>query len=127
MIVEGQVGPGVLGDGVRPPFRQGRGGEQIVSELHGKFWEQNSRGNVFLAANAAAGTAISAPATASTWTLWNPLASGKNLVILSTSISLVSGTLVAGGLHYAAQINVAAPTSLTNATTVTSGLVGSGA
>lgn len=98
--VQGKVGPPVLGDGVVATFRQGRQGEQIVSGLHGRFYEQNLRGNVFSGGMTA--TSISA-ATFTTGTLgatctpiagvWNPSTSGVNLVILQAMLAVTMTAL----------------------------------
>ena len=59
MDLEGLVGPDVLQDGVRAKLRLGRAAEGVVTELHGKYYEQNYRGNLYIAAQAATGLAIS--------------------------------------------------------------------
>ena len=49
MIAQGQVGPAAYADGNQPGagFRQGRLGEIIASELHGRFFEQAFRSNLY--------------------------------------------------------------------------------
>jgi hypothetical protein len=82
MLVTGQVGPQRVSDGVSTqPLRQGKDSQVVVDELHGRYFEQGYRGNVFSGANQAA-QAISV-ALATTYTgllLYNPLGSGKILV-----------------------------------------------
>lgn len=106
--VSGQVGPQQLGDGVTTnPLRQGRLGDVIVSELHGKYYEQTARGNVFSLALAAtsstiaAGNINAAAAAASTqFALWNPSGSGVNVSLLKVWVGPISGTApVAGCFH----------------------------
>lgn len=86
----GQVGPAVLSDGVgTQPFRQGKSAEQIIQQLHGRYFEQCYRGNIFSAANQAA-QAVSV-ALATTYTgllLYNPVGSGKVLVPLKVKYAL---------------------------------------
>ena len=86
----GQVGPSVLADGVgTQPFRQGKAGEQIIQQLHARYFEQTYRGNIFSAANQAA-QAVSV-ALATTYTgilLYNPVNSGKILVPLKVKFAL---------------------------------------
>src|SRR6266566_7865569 len=98
MQAEGVVGPQVLTDGSKNDIRLGRLGELIVTELHGKYYEQAFRGNVF--ANAAASaTFLAATGTAITpCSLFNPVGSGKNLVLIRTvlAITTLSGTQIAG-------------------------------
>lgn len=91
--VTGQVGPSSLGDGATSqPFRQGRQGDVVVSELHGRFYEQTYRGNVY-----GAGVAALVPLSATTITLtatttpilgvWNPANSTVNLVLLQATLT----------------------------------------
>lgn len=47
MKVEGQVGPQIVTDGAFNEFRLGKTAEQVVQELHGRFYEQNYRGVLF--------------------------------------------------------------------------------
>lgn len=89
--VSGQVGPALLSDGVTTqPFYQGRNGESVVQNLHGKYYEQNYRGKVF-----SDGLATVQAITAATFNistlgatvtpiagLWNPPTSGVNAVLL---------------------------------------------
>lgn len=91
--VTGQVGPATLADGVTTqPFRQGRGGDLIASELHGRFYEQTFRGNVYgngttaltaLSANTVTLTATTTPILGA----WNPPSSLVNLVILQATLN----------------------------------------
>lgn len=116
MQVSGQVGPAFLGDGVgTQPIRQGKGAEVIVTELHGRFYEQVYRGNVFSAGMTL--TSIS-NATFTTGTLgvtctpivgvWNPLTSTVNLVILQAILNISLTALQAtgcGGFVWATSLN----------------------
>lgn len=62
--------------------RGGRQGDQIVSELHGRYYEQTFRENVFSVANQAAVTTTATLATTFTGlAVANPAGSGYNLVI----------------------------------------------
>lgn len=102
MLSQAQVGPVApsIGDGIQSALRSGRQGDQIVSELHGRFYEQAYRGNLFKAGTTAV-TALSAntitTATSATGTpiigLWNPVGSGKNLVVLQAALQAFANTL----------------------------------
>lgn len=104
VTIAGQVGPASLSEGVNAPFRQDRSGAAIVQELHGRFYEQNVRGAVFMGGMAA--TSISA-ATFTTATVgatatpiagvWNPSTSIYNLVILQALLSVSQTALQATG------------------------------
>lgn len=69
--------------------RSGKQGDQIVSELHGRYYEQNYRGNVFSLNTQ--GTAVSTTAAlATTWTglgIANPAGSGVNLVLIAFQVA----------------------------------------
>lgn len=100
MLVQGQVGPASsqsLGVGSTPILRQGQLGDTIVSELHGRFYEQVYRGNVYsigssltaLSANTITLSATSTPILG----VWNPASSSVNLVILQAALGFVLNTL----------------------------------
>jgi hypothetical protein len=89
--VSGQVGPQAITDGVTSqPLRQGKLGELVVTELHGRFYEQVYRGNVYsigcqLTALSAATILLTASAQPIVG-VWNPPTSGTNLVILQAAL-----------------------------------------
>lgn len=121
MIVQGQVGPASYADGTQPGagFRQGKQGEAIISELHGRFYEQAYRGNLFsigsgataLSANTITLTATSTPIVG----VWNPSTSTVNLVILQVAAQVYINTLTtpvgSGPLVLASSIGNAAITT----------------
>ena len=50
MLIQGQVGPSSTqssSPGTNPAVRQGQLGDVIVTELHGRYYEQAYRGNLF--------------------------------------------------------------------------------
>lgn len=94
--VKGQVGEAQLSPGVGQAFRQGRQGEQIMSELHGRFYEQNISNRLFSGGipvtpiNAATFTTATLGATCTPILgLWNPLGSKVNLVVLQAILQIV--------------------------------------
>lgn len=103
---QGQVGPGTFTDGATPTARLGRAGDAIVSELHGRFYEQAYRGNVYSVGHAA-GVALSASTILLTSSatpilgVWNPASSPVNLVMLQASLMsfLNNVTSVAPGVY----------------------------
>ena len=102
--VIGQVGPQVLADGCGQVFRQGRGGEQVTQDLHGRFYEQTYRGNVYSGGMTATTisnatfTVATTDATATPITgLWNPAGSGVNAVIISAAVSVYISASTATG------------------------------
>ena len=106
MLLNGQVGPQTNSDGANPPLRQGKTGELSVANLHGRFYEQAVRGNIYtggisntalVAANAIATglTATAQPVIG----LYNPSTSLVNLVILKATVVMtaIANTAVAPG------------------------------
>ena len=86
----GLVGVATLQDGAIAPPRQGKSAELIVQELHGRFYEQVYRGNVFsigcqltpLSAATILLTASAQPIVG----VWNPANSGVNLIIMQAAL-----------------------------------------
>lgn len=129
LTVRGQVGPQVLADGTEQPFRTGKTGELVVTELHGKYFEQSMRGNLFHASIAAAGAALSVAGTAAGIALYNPAggAGAKLLSIIKVTLGIVSGTYVVGSIMHGVNTNVNAAATTGTALTAVPGLVGSSA
>ena len=128
VTVIGQAGPAVTSDGTQVPMRQGKGAEQIVTELHGKYAEQTYRGNVFWA-TMTAGVIFPAPAAtaANPMTLANPAGSGKNLNLISFDMvfTVIVGTPVTGLYGLYVNTNTVAAAVTGTAITPIPGLVGS--
>lgn len=84
MLVQGIVGPQQNGLGNVPgAFRAGNQGDQIVSELHGRYYEATYRNAMFSVCTQGTGVTTTA-ALATTWTglaVGNPSGSGVNLVL----------------------------------------------
>jgi len=99
--------------------RSGQLGDAIVSELHGRYYETNYRGNVFLlsVSTAAAVTAYTGGAAGTPMlALFNPTGSGKNLVILKASFGNVVAASAAGTVAWGLYFGTTA--TITQATTV---------
>ena len=96
------VGPPAqsYGPGTQPQQRGGQLGDTIVSELHGRFYEQVYRGNVY--SNGMSVTALTANTISLTNTttpvlgVYNPSTSSVNLVILQAAITVVPNNLTSG-------------------------------
>jgi hypothetical protein len=113
--VTGQVGPTLISDGVSSqPFRQGKTGEQIISELQGRYYENTVRGNVFMAhAIVTAPVIYSTAAGTGGPLLWNPTPN-KNAVILGVTCGITVVTTVAAALGLTGNTGqTSAPTSTT--------------
>ena len=101
MQVTGYIGnQAKVADGPGSVLRQGNLGELMVSELHGRYYEQAMRGNMYRVANQATVTTTAALAT--TWTglaISNPAGSGVNAVInLFTVAQFAVGAAAAVGI-----------------------------
>lgn len=90
------VGPQTAGDGSTPVMRGGRQGDGIVSELHGRFYETNFRGNLYsggtttTAINAATFTTATLGATCTPILgIWNPLTNTVNAVLMQALLQIV--------------------------------------
>ncbi len=104
-------------------IRISRDGGQIVSGLHGKFYEQASRGRLYTGSSASAGIALIVPgATGGHPTLWNPSDSGVNLSIVKLELGWVSGNNAPGAVEWAYVLN-AGSTHATGAPIATATLV----
>lgn len=102
MLIEGKVGPQVLTDGASPVLRAGRDGALVTQAGHAVYQEAVLRGRCFAASVGAAGVDHGAAlGTTPPFTLYNPLASGVNLVVLTSMMGYISGTLGAGVVVYA--------------------------
>jgi hypothetical protein len=116
-------------DGSTPPFTVGRQGDNLASDLHGKFWTANYRNKVFSAqALGTTTTGITIPVVtatlASVFTLYNPPTSGVIAEIIDTTLLNVSATTVVDifGWYASPQPQSAAGTFTTKGT-VNSGKV----
>ncbi|MDE3076382.1 MAG: hypothetical protein KGJ86_13250 [Chloroflexota bacterium] len=121
----GLVGPAVAADGATPPLRQGKTGEVVVTELHGKYYEQAARGQLFHATVDTAGVALAAAGTTAGFALYNPLGSGKNLEIVRVALAIVSGTYVVGGVMHGVNTVPQAAAVTGTALTSVAGMAGS--
>lgn len=117
-IIYGAVGApssSSAADGSNQPLLQGKAGEGVVTELHGKWYTSNYRNQVFMSGGAAAGTTIPASnATAATFTLYNPIGSGKVLELIKLNVSILNATTVVSGISLGLISGLlVAPTSVT--------------
>lgn len=120
MILQNQVGqPAAAGNNALVNSRAGQLGDTIVSELHGRYYETNYRGNKFVlsVSTAAAITAYTGGAAGTPMlAVFNPTSSGKNLVISKVSIGNVVAASAAGTVAWGLYFGTTA--TITQATTV---------
>ena len=120
MLSQGQVGPiASTADGVQVALRTGKLGDQIISELHGRYYETTYRNSSFLlsVSTAAAVTAYSGGAAGTPMlALYNPVGSGKNAVINKINVANVVAASAAGTATFGLYFGTTA--AITQATTV---------
>lgn len=128
VVAQGQVGVQQLSDGVTASMRQGRSGEQVVSELNGRYYEQAMRGNLYVAhAIVTAPVAFTTAAGTGGPFLWNGT-QDKNAVVLAVGIGLTVVTTVAAALGLTGGVGQSAvPTATTAIDSRTNMKVGSAA
>ena len=92
---------GSAGDGTQVPMIVGRGGDHLVSEVHGRFYAMTYRGNMFHARSPVAGSVIPVnTATAQTFAVLNLAGSGVNLELLQASVDIsATSTYVASEIY----------------------------
>jgi hypothetical protein len=135
MQIQNQVGPiattNSLAAGQVIPSRAGNLGDTIISELHGRFYEQAYRGNLFSAglttltsisnatftvANGASGTLATAATGTPILGIWNPSISTINAVILQATLGIVVTALTATGAGGFAWVAYAGNTGISTGT-----------
>ncbi len=122
---QGIVGVQNNSDSATPiTVRYGRNGDQLVSQLHGKYAETSFRGQLFMAYTVIAGVALPVAAATlnSKFTLHNPAGSGKNIELVSFTMGIDSATTVVNGVGLAIQ---RALSTTAGVPTTTTALVGS--
>ncbi len=94
---------------------------------HGKYHDAVLRGRCFSGGTAASGVAPGTSiGTTAAFSLYNPVGSGYNLHVLRASVGYISGTLGAGVIHWAANVNPAAAASTGTAIVAVNCLLGGG-
>lgn len=79
--------PASISDSIAANIVLGRHGEQLASELHGKWYTAAKRGRVFFGSSLIAGVTIPVnTATAATFTLFNPVGSGVDVELISLDL-----------------------------------------
>lgn len=110
----------------------GRSNEQLVNQLHGKYYTAALAGKVFTLATLTAGTTIPVQATnlVGTFTLLNPITSAVNVELIDYSLGMTTTVAVVGdiSLYYQSGIgNSNAALSSTTSLTIRSTFLGNGA
>lgn len=98
-----------------------------VANSQSRFYDAVMRGRCFVGGTAATGVAPGTSiGTTAAFSLYNPAASGVNLVVLKVTMGWVSGTIGAGVIHYVANTNAAAAATTGTAITAVNCKIGAG-
>jgi len=121
MILQAVVGPQSaqsMGVGMPANLRTGQLGDLVVTELHGKWYEQAYRGNLYsVGSNVVALSANTVTLDATTTPIigvWNPLTSTVNLVMSKAKMQIAvagASAVAPGGFVWATSINNGAITT----------------
>lgn len=107
--------------------RFGKQGDQLMSELHGRYYEQTYRGNMFSVASQAGATTTVGLATVYTGlVISNPIGSGVNLVLNKCSLSQTVIQAVVNNFGLAFGFNSSTNVTHTTPATPQSNVIGSG-
>lgn len=117
MFNEGIVGPQNQTDSVVAKARFGKQGEQMASELHGRYYEQTYRGNVFSGSIVGQVTTVGLATTYTGLCLSNPVSSSRNLVLLKAGFSFLVAFSAAA--HVGLMTGYNGTTNVTHTTPVT--------
>lgn len=126
MLSQTVVGVQPGSDGSLVSQRAGRLGDTIVSELHGRYYEQAYRKNLFTAYCAAQALSVAGTAMVGLQ-VWNgsPVSGGVNLVLLKVGGMIVVTSATVTSLVLATGVGqAAAPSGQTAATRVSNNFIG---
>jgi hypothetical protein len=130
MLIQPITGPQASSDGnIASGARGGKQGEIMVSELHGRYYEQTYRRNMFsVAIQSVATTTVGLATTYTGLCIANPVASQINMVLNKATImqSVIQATQIEA-YAIAFGFNKTTNVTLTAAATTQSNFIGSGA
>jgi hypothetical protein len=121
-------------DGDEVNLIAGKQAELLSSQLHAPSYSATYRGFTFHASTTPLGLAIPIYSSSTPLVvLWNPIGSGKNIVVMNFNFAYASGTATYGAVGFMYELNcgsavaTGAPFSAFSAATPTNGLLGNGA
>lgn len=127
MESQGKVGQQNLSDGVVSTVRLSKNGAAITANGHAKHEQMVVDGDVYIGANLG-GTPVTTQAglsaTTPALTLYNPVGSGINLILISITIDITTSPAAAAGLMLAYNLASAAAPTATTLANVTNALIG---
>lgn len=120
MINKGNVGEQSLSSSdTSKIIRLGRSGEQVTSNLRGRYAQAAMDGRLFMAYTVIAGVALPVAAATlnSKFTLHNPASSNVNLELVRFTMGIDSATTVVNGIGMAIQRNLSSTSGVPTSTT----------
>src|SRR3990167_7493306 len=127
MKVQGKVGQQILSNGSESDLRMSKNGSLVVMQGGGKYNESVVAGSVYIGANLG-GTPVTTQAglsaTTPALTLYNPVGSGVNLILMSVTVDITTSPAAAAGLMLAYNLASAAAPATTTLANVTNALIG---
>jgi hypothetical protein len=109
-------------DGSQPIALMGKAAELIVAELHGKYYTQAYRNNLYNGSTAIAGVTVPAyNTTGQVFGLWNPAGNTKNAALVSLDIGLFSGALILSNWTLSQSLNAGSALATGGISAFTSG------
>ena len=113
----GRAGVARFGDGQSTlDTRLGQQGESIFTELHGRYYEQAVRKNLFFSTSKVRATSLGATAQIGN-IVWNPPDSGVNLAVTKWTSQIVVSSATCTGICLGLGYQTTAPTTVTVADT----------
>jgi hypothetical protein len=127
MKVQGKVGKQTLANGAESDLRLNKSGSTVVAQGKSPYSEGVLAGDIYIGANLG-GTVVTTQAglsaTTPALTLYNPVNSGVNLVLINVSIGINASPAAATRFMLAYNLASAAAPSATTLANVTNALVG---
>jgi hypothetical protein len=97
---------------------QGKSAELLCAEIHGKWYTQAYRGNLYFGAVTAVTLPVNANNLASVCSLYNPAGSTRNLELVSVSVGTVLATTVVNNVNIYFQGGIGSSVTIPSAITV---------
>ena len=120
MELTAKTGKQSVADGVQTPLRSVKNGSLLVADGYPRYMQMALDGELYIGANLG-GTPVTTQAglsaTTPALTLYNPVGSGVNLVLVTVCVDITTAPAAAAGFMLAKNlVNATAPATTTNAT-----------
>lgn len=129
MELQTTVGASINANGAKPNLRSDKTGALVMTQAHCFYQEMSLGGNSYIGINPAGTPVVTQAglsATTPALTLYNPIGSGYNLVIISAGISMTTSPAAACTIMLAYNLSSAAAPTATTLANVTNSMLGVG-